>query len=90
MAESEQKTQDEPYDEEKDQATPYLNPGFRTELYENTWWDVFVICCALVGFWAGCFGYFLIFFGPITAGINYHPNMWWAFLIIFGFSAIVS
>jgi len=88
-AEQEQVTREEPYNEENDATTPYLNPGYRIELYENTWWDILVIACALILFWGCAFGYFMLYFGPISAGVVYHYNMWWAFLIIFGLSAIV-
>ncbi len=76
-------TRDEPYDEEKDPATPYLNPGYRVDLYENSWKNILWITLALIALFAGVFGYFMIFFGPITAGVMYYKGMWIAFLIIF-------
>ena len=80
---------EEPYDEEKDPSTPYLNPGYRADLYENTWFNIFLIIGAFIIFNAAVFGYFMIFFGPISKGIMYHKNMWWAFLIIFGLTILV-
>ncbi len=81
---------DEIYDEEKDPTTPYLNPGYRVDLYENTWGNIFLIIGAISAFLSGVFGYFMIFFGPLTAGVMYKDNMWWAFIIIFGVTVIVS
>ena len=79
----------ETYDEEKDPSTPYLNPGYRRDLYENSCGNIVIIIVGLIAFWTGIFGYFMIFFGPLTTGIMYHDNMWWAFIIIFVATIIV-
>ncbi len=82
-------TKDEVYDEEKDPTTPYLNPGYRADLYENTWGNIVLIIVMLALFLGGAFGYYMIFFGPLTTNIMYHDNMWWGFLIVFGLTLVV-
>eukprot|EP00826_Nyctotherus_ovalis_P037963 TRINITY_DN3511_c0_g1_i4.p1 TRINITY_DN3511_c0_g1~~TRINITY_DN3511_c0_g1_i4.p1 ORF type:complete len:169 (+),score=46.63 TRINITY_DN3511_c0_g1_i4:24-509(+) len=71
------------YSEERDPATPYLNPDYRVDLYENTWANILLIVLAISAVIAGVFAYFVIFFAPIASGVPYHKNMWWAFLTIF-------
>ena len=74
---------DEKYSEEKDPTTPYLNPEYRIDLYENSCANIVVIVLAILGLIIGVFSYFLILFVPIACGEVYHNHMWWAFLIIF-------
>ena len=70
------------YSEEIDPYTPYLNPEYRIDLYENTCEDIELIILAIFGVILGILAYFLIFFVPIASGIPYHKHMWWVFLII--------
>ena len=74
---------DDIYCEENDPETPYLNPEYRIDLYENTCGDLVGIVFASIGFVIFIFCYFLIFFLPVANGKLFKEHMWWTFLIFF-------